>query len=79
MFEQVQQLLEMRENTYGYTPIISAVVANSPEKVGLLMELGADPDVVANSGESAVHIAAKHLYDDCLKKLLDGGQFSCCS
>ena len=65
----------MRDNERGYTPIFDAVIADSPENLQLLIDYGANVEVVATKGqgETPVHIAAENGYSECLRKLLNAG------
>lgn len=57
----------------GDTPLMKAVEARSVKIIKLLLELGADVNIVAGDGFSALHIGARNGLTSICEKLLDAG------
>lgn len=58
---------------YGYTPLIQATIVNSPTKVKLLLEAGANANFPDLTGRTALHWAAENGNLEISKLLLQNG------
>ncbi|RYF28629.1 MAG: ankyrin repeat domain-containing protein [Comamonadaceae bacterium] len=56
-----------------FSPLWSAIEAQSPENVALLLAHGADPNRIAYHGGNALHVALQHNATDCIPLLLQAG------
>ena len=61
------------KHTTGYAPLHYAVMKTWPEVVALLLDAGADPDVVNNQSKTALDLAISGSKDDIIDLLLEAG------
>jgi len=58
----------------GGSPLFFSVWQSDPERMRMLLELGADPNLPdPDTGEAALHIAALRLLTECVRGLLEFG------
>lgn len=61
------------KHTTGYAPLHYAVMKTWPEVVALLLDAGADPDVVNNQSKTPLDLAISGSKDDIIDLLLEAG------
>nr|WCL52345.1 relish [Gryllodes sigillatus] len=70
-----QKHLVNTQNISNETPLHLAVLHKEPEFVKMLLVNGADPNFTNSDGNTAIHLAVKWCYNECLRELLDKNNY----
>ena len=66
--------MNWKNNLIGWTPLYHACLRNRPDIVKELLNYNPKLNQQTNSGNTAIHIACRYGYLDCVKLLLATGQ-----